>query len=214
MYKAVIFDLDGTLVNSLEDLAAACNYALEKLGLPIHKTEKYKYFVGDGMQMLVQRILPADKRNGEVYQKCFDLFIAYYREHFCDKTVAYDGIFDLLSELKQRKIKTAVVSNKLHEMTAVVINKLLPDFFSVTYGKQAGIAPKPNPELVNKAFGVLGLSSKECLYVGDSGVDMQTAINSGCTPVGVLWGFRTKEELLQNGALYTVEKPSEILKFF
>ncbi|MBR7132210.1 MAG: HAD family hydrolase [Clostridia bacterium] len=211
MIKAVLFDLDGTLVNSLEDLAASVNYALHKCGLPTHPVEEYRYFVGNGMKNLIERTLPAQHRDTELYNTVFDLFYNHYSTHFADRTAPYDGIKELLIELKKRGIKIAVVSNKAHEMTLEVIKKLFGQCFDVVYGKCEGYPVKPDPTLSLKAVKELGVTAEECIFVGDSGMDAKTAVNIGCVGVGVLWGFRTKEELLENGAVCTVHTPKEIL---
>ena len=211
MIKAVFFDLDGTLVNSLEDLATSTNFALEKHGFPTHETEKYKYFVGDGMQKLIERVLPENSRNDEVKARVFDEFWNHYAKHYIDKTVVYDGINDLLVALRENGIKLAVVSNKAHEMALEVTDKLLYGKLDAVCGKQEGYATKPDPALTLKTMGEMGVKPQECVFVGDSGMDAATAVNVGCKGIGVLWGFRTEEELLKNGASYIVNKPSEIL---
>lgn len=212
MIKAVLFDLDGTLVNSLYDLAASCNFALESFGFPVHETEKYKYFVGDGMQKLVERILPSNKRDTDTHKKVFEAFTRHYRGHYVDKTVPYDGILDMLSVLKSKGYKLAVISNKAHNMAVEVVNKLLPDTFDAVYGKLEGYPTKPDAALTLKLMAELDAKPENCILVGDSGMDMAAAKNAACKGLGVLWGFRTEAELTENGADYIVTKPSEILK--
>ncbi len=212
MIKAVLFDLDGTLVNSLEDLANSTNYALSKYSFPIHETEKYKYFVGDGMQKLIERALPESERGDDTRQKVFDCFLSHYREHYCDKTTVYDGIGELIAQLKYKGIKMAVVSNKAEEMALTVVNKVFGNVFDIVCGKQEGYPAKPDASLTLKVINDLNVVPSECLFVGDSGMDMQAAVNSGCRGIGVLWGFRAKEELLSNGADYIIENPSELME--
>ncbi len=209
MIKAVLFDLDGTLVNSLYDLAASTNYALSQMGYSTHETEKFKIFVGDGMQKLIERALPEDKRDSETVKTTLDIFMTHYREHYVDKTIAYDGILPLIDGLKDYKL--AVVSNKVQEMATVVTQKLLGDKFEIVCGKRENYPAKPDPTLTLEIISELGVEPKECLFIGDSGMDMAVAKNSGCIAVGVLWGFRGKVELLQNGADYIVNTPPEIL---
>ena len=211
MIKAVFFDLDGTLVNSLEDLATSANYALKEFGFPQHAVEKYKYFIGDGMQKLIERVLPENDRTAEIKQRVFQSFWNHYSEHYVDKTVVYDGIKELLTALRQEGLKLAVVSNKAQEMALEVTNKLLGDSLDVVCGKQEGYLPKPDPKLTLKTMGEMGVKPEECVFIGDSGMDAATAVNIGCVGIGVLWGFRTEDELLDNGAKFIVEKPNRIL---
>lgn len=212
MIKSVLFDLDGTLVNSLCDLATSCNLALESFGFPIHEIEKYKYFVGNGMQNLIEKILPENKRDNDTHKKVFDVFYDYYRQHFADKTVPYEGICELLGNLKKKGLKIGIISNKKHEMTLEVVNKLFDSsIFDVIYGKMEGYPTKPDVRLTLKLMEELGVKPDECVLVGDSGMDMAASVNAGCKGIGVLWGFRGKEELLENGADYIAEKPCEIL---
>lgn len=211
MIKAVIFDLDGTLVNSLEDLAASTNFALGEFGFPVHEIEKYNYFVGDGMQKLIERVLPENARDTETKAQVFDAFWNHYKEHYVDKTKAYNGIKELLQNLKEKKIKLIVISNKAEEMAITVVNKLLPDIFDLVCGKVDNYPAKPDPSLTNKIISDMGLVPSDCVFVGDSGMDAATAVNVGCVGIGVLWGFRTEDELKSNGADYIVNNPSEIL---
>ena len=209
MIKAVLFDLDGTLVNSLFDLGASTNYALKKMGFPTHETEKYKIFVGDGMAKLIERALPEDKRDRETINTTLQIFMEHYRAHYVDKTVPYDGISELLDALKG--YKKAVISNKADEMVIPLTKKLLGDRFDIVCGKREGYPTKPDPTLTLEIIEKLGVAPKECIFVGDSGMDMAVAKNSGCVAVGVLWGFRGKEELKANGADYIVSNALEIL---
>ena len=209
MIKAVLFDLDGTLVNSLFDLGASTNYALEKMGFPTHETEKFKIFVGDGMAKLIERALPENKRDGETINTTLQIFMEHYRAHYVDKTVSYDGILELLDRLTG--VKKAVISNKADEMVTPLTKKLLGDRFDIVCGKREGYPTKPDPTLTLEIIEKLGVKPKECIFVGDSGMDLAVAKNSGCVAVGVLWGFRGKEELLANGADYIVSHPCEIL---
>lgn len=211
MIKAIFFDLDGTLADSLLDLAASCNYALTQHGFATHKTEKYKYFVGDGMQKLIERILPENSRTKEIRTQVFNTFWKHYKEHFVDSTVPYDKITELLGYLKQKKYILAVISNKADEMTQKVVNKLFPNTFDLVCGKLENYPTKPDPALFNLLTQKLDVTAAECVIVGDSGMDMKTAVNSGAVGIGVLWGFREKSELLQNGADYIIENPLELI---
>lgn len=212
MIKACIFDLDGTLVNSLYDLADSTNYALKQFGFPIHETEKYKYFVGDGMPKLIERTLPENARTEETKKAVLDCFMAYYREHYLDKTAVYDGITDVVNQLINNGVKVAVMSNKADEMAKIVTNKLFGDIFSAVYGKRVGYPAKPDPTLTLELMSELGVSPCECAFIGDSGMDMAVAKNAGAFAIGVLWGFRKEEELLSNGADFIAKTPDDIIK--
>ena len=211
MIKAVLFDLDGTLVNSLADLAASANYALSVMGYPTHETEKYKYFVGNGMPNLMERILPSEERSAEKINELLDIFLGYYKEHYLDKTVVYEGIIPLLNALKAQGITVGVVSNKADGMTQLIIEKLLDGYFDIVQGKLEGFLPKPDPALTLLVMSKLGVKPDECIFVGDSGMDAALGVNCGAVPVGALWGFRTKEELIENGAEYTIDNPLTLL---
>ena len=211
MIKAVLFDLDGTLVNSLTDLADSTNFALEKLGYPTHETEKYKYFVGDGIPMLIKRALPEGERTKETQAQCLELFMSRYREHYFDKTDAYDGIKELLLGLKSEGFKIAVISNKAQEMAQKVVSKVFGDIFDSVAGKREGYKAKPDPALMLEIIGELGVTPESCVLIGDSGMDMAAAVNGKVTGIGVLWGFRTETELRQNGADYIADTPAQIL---
>lgn len=212
MIKAVLFDLDGTLADSLEDLAASTNYALETFGFPVHKTNKYKEFVGDGIPKLIERAIPESARGTDFLLKTQDYFMKHYREHYYDNTRAYNGIPALLKQLKQSGMKIAVISNKAQEMAEKVVNKLFGDMFDTVAGKREGYPAKPDPTLTLEVIKALGAEPRECAFAGDSGMDMAAAVNCGAVPIGVLWGFRTKEELSQNGAEYFAEKPDDIFE--
>lgn len=211
MIKAVLFDLDGTLADSLADLADSTDYALSVLGFSPHNLNEYKYFVGDGIPKLIERALPSDKKSPEIQKKCLDIFMERYREHYHDKTRAYDGITELLSSLKKAGLKTAVISNKAQEMAEKVVTKLFGNSFDAVAGKREGFPAKPDPSLTLEVVKEIGLTPDLCALVGDSGMDMAAAVNGGLLPIGVLWGFRTKEELLKNGAQYTVSEPNQII---
>lgn len=211
MIKAVIFDLDGTLVNSLYDLADATNYALQQNGFPIHETEKYKYFIGNGIPRLIERALPEDNRNTKTKLKVKEDFFKYYSVHYADKTVAYEGMVDAVNKIKAQGIKIAVVTNKADVMAKTVTKAVYGGIFDIVVGLSDKFPSKPDPASTFSTLKALGATPKESLFVGDSGVDMQTGVNSGIAPVGVLWGFRGREELKDNGARYIIEKPCELL---
>lgn len=210
MYKAVIFDLDGTLLNTLDDLAGAVNYALNTCGYPPHTKEDVRRFIGNGVIKLMQRATP-DKISQADFDKCFEVFRTYYLEHMTDNTKPYNGIKELLQSLKQHGIKSAVVSNKLHAGVVGLCNDYFADGITCAFGVENESERKPSPANVLKAFKKLGISKDEAIYVGDSEVDVMTAKNSELDCIGVTWGFRDKHELIESGARFIVNAPSEIL---
>ena len=207
MIKAVLFDLDGTLINSLDDLADSVNFALNLQGYPTHETEKFKYFVGNGMRKLIERASP---ENSDI-DKTLEIFMARYKEHSLDKTAPYKDIYELLEKLNQKGIATAVVTNKAEPNAKAISKHFFGDSLAV-YGQREGVKTKPDPELTFIAMGDLGVKPEECLFVGDSGMDMAVGVNSGSVPVGVTWGFRTAEELKENGAKHLIHSPLELLE--
>ncbi|MBR2624411.1 MAG: HAD family hydrolase [Paludibacteraceae bacterium] len=211
--KLVIFDLDGTLLDTIADLAAATNYALRTLGYPQHDVEAYKMFVGNGIGMLFHRALPEDARVPGVEARMRELFLSYYKDHSTDLTKPYPGIVELLGALKSRGIMTAVASNKYHEGTCRVIRNSFPDFaFNAVYGHREGYNVKPDPAIVFDILSDCGIRDKsQALYVGDTSIDMNTARNAGLDSVAVLWGFRSKAELEACSPSHMVTSPSEIL---
>lgn len=210
MYKLVIFDLDGTLADTLGDLAYSGNAALAQFGFEPHDTDRYRYFVGDGIPMLIRRILPEKERNDERILQVKSAFDEIYSKHFDVYTKPYKGMPELLETLSERGIMTAVASNKADEFTQAVVDKLFSHKFSCVCGKKDGFDKKPSPMIADYIINTLAANKEQTLFIGDSGVDMQTAHNAGIKSVGCLWGFRTKEELTENNADYLVEKPSEI----
>lgn len=210
MLKAVIFDLDGTLVNSLEDLANATNYAVSFLNIPPHPLEKYKYFVGNGISKLLLRAVPEEMRTEENMKTVREKFFEHYGVHYADNTRAYDKMPELVAELKNQGILVAVVSNKAQAAAKDVVNRIYGDVFDAVVGQREGIPIKPDPTLTLGVLKNFKISAKECAFVGDSGMDAATAVNAGCIPIGVLWGFRKEDELLKNGAEYTVNSADEL----
>ncbi|QII69606.1 HAD family hydrolase [Apibacter sp. B3706] len=215
MTKLAIFDLDGTLLNTLNDLADSCNYILEKNHLPVHALDSYKNFVGNGMTQLIERALPSElKSDLEVIEKIKDEFIKYYTKHSDIKTAPYDGVIEMLKSLSSMNIKLAVASNKFMEGAQALVKKYFSEIkFSSVFGQRTNVPMKPNPQIVYDIMNELGITNKEeIIYVGDTGTDMQTAVNAGITSIGVLWGFRYEEELKKYGAEYIVKRPEEILR--
>ncbi len=213
MIKAVIFDLDGTLVNSLGDLCDSTNFALRKFGFPEHNREKFNYFVGDGIPKLIERAVPKEEFSKEIQTKVYNEFMNHYREHYLDKTVPYRFIPEAMEQLNNAGVKVAVVSNKIDEMAQKITQRFFAGKVWAVFGKREEYPLKPNPLSTLAVIKKLGVTPEECVFVGDSGMDMQTAKNSGCVAVGVLWGFRTREELEENGAQYLLENPKDIAPF-
>ena len=210
MYKLVIFDLDGTLVNSLEDLGNACNSALERFGYPTHPMDSFRYFVGDGVPMLIRRALPESERSEENIARVKAVFDEIYGRNYNVCTRPYDGITALLDKLKAEGILIAVASNKPDNFTQTIVRSMFGDTFSYVSGKKEGFEKKPDPQIALHIMEKLGVSPKDVLFAGDSSVDMQTAHNAGCDCIGCVWGFRTLQELTDNKATYIANSPIDI----
>lgn len=208
--KTIIFDLDGTLLNTLADLADSANFTMKQMGYPAHPLESYRYFVGNGVPKLLERCLPEDKRTEENILAARKLFAEYYNVHYADKTKPYDGVAELLESLKKSGVKMAIASNKSDEFTQLVVKKFFGDIFDIVQGGKADVPKKPAPDIVYGIMERLGAVSENTYFAGDSNVDMYTAKNAGITAIGCLWGFRTKEELVEGGADFLAEKPSDI----
>jgi len=211
-FKAVLFDLDGTLLDTLKDIGNAANRVLAGKGFLTHELDTYRYFVGDGAAMLIKRALPEENRNDDVIRACLTEFLEDYGRNWNVKTKPYEGIPEMLDALNDRGLKMAILSNKPHEFTKQCATELLSNWnFDVVIGQRDGTPPKPDPGGALEVVKRLNILPAEFLYIGDSGVDMKTAVASGMFPVGVLWGFRSMEELKDNGSLALVDRPSEIL---
>ncbi|MDD2716335.1 MAG: HAD family hydrolase [Candidatus Wallbacteria bacterium] len=213
-FKAVIFDLDGTLLNTLDDIADAMNRVLNRMGFPQHETEKYKYLVGEGVDLLVERALPASCSNLDLIAACQQAFVETYSEFWSVKTRPYDGIPELLDTLTDLEMKMAVLSNKNHDMTQKMVRELLPSWlFDMVLGARPYAPKKPNPSSALEIADALRQPLSKIVFLGDSGIDMKTAVGAGMYPVGALWGFRNKDELAAHGAMRMIEKPVDLLKF-
>ena len=211
-YKTYIFDLDGTLLDTLGDLAAATNYALRTHGLPEHSVDDVRRFVGNGVRKLMERAIP-DGTDNPRFDETFATFRQYNMAHSLDTTRPYQGIPETLEALKARGCRLAVVSNKMLAATQSLCRHFFPDTIEVAIGEDeaAGIRKKPAPDTVMAALKALGLGKEQAVYVGDSDVDIQTAHNSGLPCISVLWGFRSRDFLLQNGAETFISTPEELL---
>ena len=210
--KLVIFDLDGTLLDSIDDLAASTNHALQLHGYPQHERAAYRYFVGNGVRKLIERALPEDARQADNINRLLQDFLAYYQTHKTVYTRPYQGIPETLAQLHAAGIQLAVASNKYHQGTLELIHHYFGEkLFSIVLGQREDIPVKPDPTIVHDILTQTALPANHTLYVGDSGVDMQTAINSRLTSIGVTWGFRPRTELEANSADYIINSPSELL---
>jgi phosphoglycolate phosphatase len=210
--QAVIFDLDGTLLDTLEDLADAVNRVLAANGYPRHAGQDYRWFVGDGSAMLITRALPPDCRNAENVQACLERFIADYNQHWHRKTAPYPGIMKLLETLQTKRLKLAVVTNKPHRFAEQMIAHYFPKTtFDPIFGQREKIPKKPDPTQALAAALQMEAAPQDCLFVGDSAVDIETARRAGMPSIGVSWGFRPKSELIDAGADHIIDHPIEIL---
>lgn len=210
MYKAVIFDLDGTLLNTLDDLAASVNFALKDCGYPERTIEEVRAFIGNGVIKLMQRATPDGIGQAE-FDRCFESFRTHYLKHMFDTTKPYDGILPLLDTLKAAGIKTAVVSNKLHSGVVGLCKDFFGDRLTCAFGVLDESERKPAPANVFKAIKEMQVEAADCVYVGDSEVDVQTANNAGLDCIAVTWGYRDPDVLKMNSPKYMIEKPEEIL---
>ncbi len=211
MKKLVIFDLDGTLLNTIEDLGNAANYALSLNGYPTHSLASYPFFVGNGVRNLIRKALPDDMRTDSIIESLLKDFKEYYNEHNTDCTKPYDGIEELLRNLQDNGVKIAVASNKYQQATEKIIAHYFGDIdFVAVYGQREGVNVKPDPSVVFSILSDAKVPKSEVLYVGDSGVDMETARRACVDSVGVTWGFRSEKELNEYHADMIVNKASDI----
>lgn len=215
-YKAVIFDLDGTLADSLESIACSANRVMEELGFKCFETERFKYFAGDGADTLLKRCLAAaGDEKLEYYEKAAEKYRDFFEKGCTYRVEPYEGIRELINALRARKIKIAVLTNKPQDRAVDVINNLFgQDCFDIVLGHCTERKKKPSPEGAFYIAEKLGLERDKCVYVGDTNTDMKTGRSAGMFTIGVLWGFRDRKELEENGADMIVEKPEEILKLF
>lgn len=211
MKKTVIFDLDGTLLDSIEDIASSMNKVLESLQLPTHKIEDYKHFVGGGVDILVENAL--NNQSKEIKDEVTKRFKIEYDGKLHSKTLPYDGIYELLDELKKLDINLAVLSNKPHEFTVSYVNHFFKNYnFKEVHGQKEDVPKKPDPKAAIDIVKCLDSSCENTYFIGDTKIDMQTAKSANMTAIGVLWGFRDEKELRDFGADFIVSNPLEILK--
>ena len=211
-YKAVVFDMDGTLLDTLADLADAMNRVLAEHGFVTHPVDAYRHFVGSGASRLVARALPADRQDEELRALCLQSFLREYESGWRNKTCLYEGVPELLDALAARKIPMAVLTNKPQAFAELCMQEFLSRWdFTLTLGQMPGVAVKPDPAGPRQVIRHLGVQPEEILYLGDTDVDMFTAVNAGMHPVGVLWGFRAERELLDAGAAVILRHPMELV---
>ncbi|KAA6332565.1 Phosphoglycolate phosphatase [termite gut metagenome] len=212
MKQLVIFDLDGTLLNTIADLAQSTNHALRKLGFPTHEEKAYNLMIGNGINKLFERALPEREKTPENILRIRAEFIPYYDEYNTDKTLPYPGIVELLQTLQEYGKMIGIASNKYHAATLKLVSLYFPEInFTAVFGQREGITPKPDPTIVYDIMEMAKVSGDKVLYVGDSGVDMQTAKNSGVTSCGVTWGFRPRRELEDFHPDFIVDRAEEVL---
>ena len=210
-YKLAIFDLDGTILDTLEDLTDSTNHILSSNGYPTHSIDEVRSYVGNGIYMLIKRAAPDDTEEKEI-QRLFEQFVSYYKDHCAIKTKAYEGIKELLVALKEKGIKRAVVSNKGDFAVRILIDDYFPSLFEISVGEKQGVRKKPYPDSVNEVLRELSVTKEEAVYIGDSEVDIQTAKNAGLACISVSYGFRSKEFLKENGASLIVEDVKGLYK--
>jgi phosphoglycolate phosphatase len=214
-FQAILFDLDGTLLDTLTDIACAANAGLKELGFPAHPVESYRHFVGDGAGCLALRILPEGHQDDETVERCREIIRDEYAKCWADNTKPYPGVPELLVELQARGVPMAVLSNKPNESTQTVVKGYFPDcHFQVVRGALPSVPIKPDPAGALLIAEELDVPPGRVVYLGDTDTDMRTAVAAGMFPAGALWGFRTAEELTANGAEILLKKPREVLKLF
>ena len=212
----IIFDLDGTLLNTIDDLSHACNHALMQSGFPMHAIEEYPALVGNGVKNLIRRALPENERTEENVERVYTAFVPYYDAHNADYTRPYEGIVELLQNLKQAGHTLAVASKKYQAATEKIVNQLFPSIFDVILGEREGIARKPDPQIVYDIFRMTNHTSdttSSVLYVGDSLVDMETAQNAQLPFIACSWGFVSREALMNANATQIIDYPAELEQF-
>jgi phosphoglycolate phosphatase len=211
-FDAVIFDLDGTLADTLDDIAAAMNAVLERRGLPVHRPATYRLMIGLGLRDLVNEALPARLRDDGTIAVCLDDMVAEYRRHLLDRTRLYDGVAELLTRLHEEEVGLAVLSNKADELTQRIVAALVePGTFDVVLGARSDLPRKPDPTGALLVARRLGVAPARVAYLGDSAVDMRTAVAAGMIPVGVTWGLRGRDELEAGGARLLLDHPLELV---
>jgi len=210
-YYLAIFDLDGTILNTIDDIANSVNYALQLNSMPIHTTDEITSYVGNGVMMLIKRALPKNA-DEEIIKKVYDDFNEHYRIHNNDLTAPYNKIPETIQTLRNAGVKTAVISNKIDYGVKALCKQYFDGMFDFAVGERQGIAKKPSPDSVNEVLNLLDISPDNAVFIGDSEVDIETAENAGLDCISVSWGFKDKEFLKSNGAKIIIDKPEQLLK--
>ncbi len=211
-YRAVLFDLDGTLLDTLDDLADSMNAALNRFRFPTHPVDAYRYFVGDGMATMATRVLPETHRDPQTVERVVDAMRAQYSDHWADKTHPYEGVTQMLEQLQGRGIAMGVLSNKPDDSTKLMVKRLLPNAsFEVVRGALPDVPLKPDPTAPIEIADAMSVSPQQFLYLGDTATDMQTARSAGMYPIGAVWGFRTPDELTSHGVQSLIDSPLQLL---
>jgi phosphoglycolate phosphatase len=214
-FAAVVFDLDGTLLDTLSDIAWSANHVLVQHGFAAHAKDDYLQLVGEGVQRLFWKALPEEARDDQTIERCCEAFRGVYAGHCNVETRPYQGVGELLGELQRRAIVMAVLSNKPHSATTQCVETYFAEApFQIVLGQREGVPRKPDPVGALEIAEALAVRPEACAYLGDTGTDMQTAAAAGMYPVGALWGFRSKQELMENGARALIARPQELLRFF
>ena len=211
-YEAILFDLDGTLIDTVDDIGDAANRVLSNRGFPIYPISTYYQFIGEGVKVLFTRALPQEERNEDLINTCLKEFVEDYRRNYDVKSQPYDGISEMLNALNVRGLKLAILSNKPDPLTKDCVTSILSNWdFDVVFGQRDSVPRKPNPQAALKIAKKLSISPSDFLYLGDTAIDMKTAVSAGMFPVGAAWGFRPLKELKENGARVVIDKPIQLL---
>jgi phosphoglycolate phosphatase len=211
-FKSIIFDMDGTLLDTLSDIAATMNHVLRSHGWPEHKINEYRTLVGEGIENLVSRSIPPGNRQDDLISSLVLEYRKYYADHWADHTTVYPGINEMISELEKRKIPMSVLSNKSDMFTKKMAAAFFPEIkFSAVFGSTPGVPNKPDPTSAIGIAEMIGIMPSEMIFLGDSSVDMKTAVAAGMYPVGALWGFRGRDELVRSGASAVISHPMDLL---
>jgi phosphoglycolate phosphatase len=211
MIKGIIFDMDGTILNTIDDIQASVNYAMRYFNLPEKTLQEVKDGVGRGAINLIEDIVPKGTSKADIL-KIYEIYQSYYDEHTNDLTGPYPGILDLLKTLKEQGYKLAVVSNKYRYLVEALNHDIFKDYFDISMGEMDGVPIKPAPDMIYIALKEMNLSKDEVIFIGDSDVDMMTATNANINSIGVTWGYRSKEVLIKHKANYIIDEPKDIIK--